>query len=211
MLPYAAIMSTAVGALLWADRRDWRPGVWVAKPLAATIFVVAALDAGALATPYGRAVLAALALSWLGDVLLLPRRSPRVFQAGVTSFLLGHLAFVAAFAVRGLEAVAGWITLAVLALPLALALRWLRPHVPVNMRIAVGAYMAVITAMVACAVATVAHAGNPAIAVGAAMFYVSDLSVARDRFVAEAFANRLWGLPLYFAAQLVLASTVAPT
>jgi hypothetical protein len=41
------------------------------------------------------------------------------------------------------------------------------------------------------------------------MFYASDLSVARDRFVVFRFSNRAWGLPLYFGAQLILASTVA--
>jgi len=32
---------------------------------------------------------------------------------------------------------------------------------------------------------------------------VSDLSVARDRFVSRSFSNRAWGLPLYYAAQIV--------
>jgi hypothetical protein len=41
------------------------------------------------------------------------------------------------------------------------------------------------------------------------MFALSDISVARDRFVSKAFANRAWGLPMYFAAQLILASTVS--
>jgi len=45
---------------------------------------------------------------------------------------------------------------------------------------------------------------------GALMFLVSDLAVARDRFVAQGFINRLWGLPLYYAAQLVLASCASP-
>jgi hypothetical protein len=36
-------------------------------------------------------------------------------------------------------------------------------------------------------------------------FYLSDLAVARDRFVARAFVNRLWGLPLYYAAQILFA------
>ena len=40
-------------------------------------------------------------------------------------------------------------------------------------------------------------------------FALSDLSVARDRFVRPGFANAAWGLPLYFAAQLVIASSVA--
>jgi len=38
-----------------------------------------------------------------------------------------------------------------------------------------------------------------------ALFYVSDLSVARDRFVARAFVNRARGLPAYYAAQVLMA------
>jgi len=44
--------------------------------------------------------------------------------------------------------------------------------------------------------------------VGAVLFFLSDLLVARDRFVAPGFGNRLLGLPLYYAAQLLLASAV---
>src|SRR5258706_119486 len=44
--------------------------------------------------------------------------------------------------------------------------------------------------------------------VGAGLFYLSDLCVARDRFVAPGFANGRVGLPLYYAAQLVLAHSV---
>jgi len=33
--------------------------------------------------------------------------------------------------------------------------------------------------------------------------------VARDRFVRHQFSNRAWGLPLYYAAQLLLATTPA--
>jgi uncharacterized membrane protein YhhN len=43
---------------------------------------------------------------------------------------------------------------------------------------------------------------------GAVAFYLSDLSVANDRFVHESFFNKLWGLPLYYAAQILLAASV---
>jgi hypothetical protein len=33
--------------------------------------------------------------------------------------------------------------------------------------------------------------------------------VARDRFLRHEFLNRAWGLPLYYGAQLLLASTPA--
>ena len=46
--------------------------------------------------------------------------------------------------------------------------------------------------------------------VGAFAFYLSDLAVARQRFVVKSFTNKAWGLPLYFGAQLVLAWTVRP-
>ena len=88
-------------------------------------------------------------------------------------------------------------------------LRWLRPHVPPAMSATVYAYVIVISTMVICAAGAAVGTGQGAILIGAAMFYVSDLAVARDRFVAPAVSNKLWGLPLYFGGQLVLASTVA--
>jgi len=52
---------------------------------------------------------------------------------------------------------------------------------------------------------------NPWILPGAVAFYASDLAVARHRFVTETFSNKLWGTPLYFGAQLLLAASVATT
>jgi len=50
--------------------------------------------------------------------------------------------------------------------------------------------------------------GAIALLAGAALFFVSDLAVARDRFVAPGFANRLWGLPAYYAGQLLIAWSI---
>lgn len=210
MLPWVLVTIFATAALLAAERAGWQPGVWIAKPIAAAGFVGAAWANGALATPYGAWILLGLALSWLGDVLLIPKEHPRVFLAGLVAFLLGHVAYTIAFAVRGLDpstiAVA---MVAVLALGL-MALRYLLPHVSGSMRRPVLAYVAVISAMLVCAAGTVGHAGMPAIFAGAFAFYLSDLAVARQRFVTKSFWNKAWGLPLYFAAQLVLAWTVKP-
>ena len=60
--------------------------------------------------------------------------------------------------------------------------------------------------MVALAVGTL----SPWLVVGAVGFYLSDLSVAKGRFIGQSFGNRAWGLPLYFFSQLVLATAVAP-
>lgn len=85
--------------------------------------------------------------------------------------------------------------------------RWLAPHVPGPLVGPVIGYIAIIVAMVAAACGIVAAGAELAIAVGATAFFLSDLSVARDAFVQRAFLNRAWGLPLYYGAQLILATT----
>ena len=206
----AVVVATAlaVAALLVAERRGLRAGVWIAKPLASAGFLALALARGAAGTGYGRWVLAALALGWLGDVLLIPKGAKRVFAAGLGSFLLGHLAFAAAFLARGVAwpwLAAGALAAAAVAVPV---LRWLGPHVPGSLRRAVHAYVAVISAMVASAAGSFGAAGGAALLAGALGFFASDLAVARERFVAKSFTNKLWGLPLYYASQLLLASSV---
>jgi uncharacterized membrane protein YhhN len=206
----ALVLATAaaVAGLLVAERSGSRPGVWVAKPLASTGFVALALVSGAAETSYGRWVLAALALGWLGDVLLIPKGAKRSFAAGLASFLLGHLAFVVAFWLRGAQPLwlaGGALAAAALAVPV---LRWLRPHVPAALRAPVHAYVAVISAMVAAAAGAFGATGDAQLLAGALGFFASDLAVARERFVAKSFTNKLWGLPLYYAAQLLLAGTV---
>ncbi len=209
MIPYVALTLFAVATLLVCEHRGFRPGIWVAKPVAASGFIATALAAGALGSFYGRWVLGALVLSWLGDVLLIPRGAPRIFRAGALSFLLGHLVFSVAFSVRGIDSTAAGVALVAILIPGLPLLRWLRPHVPPAMKGTVYAYVIVISTMVICAAGAAVQPGRGAILIGAAMFYVSDLAVARDRFVAPAVSNKFWGLPLYFGGQLVLASTVA--
>jgi uncharacterized membrane protein YhhN len=202
----AGPMAAAVALLLAAEYRGWRAGIWLAKPVASTLFVLAAWTCGALDSRYGRAVLAALSLSWLGDVLLIPKHRPRVFQAGVAAFGLAHVAYVAAFLSRGLEPTRMAFAAPPAALALVVAGRWLRPHVPAELRVSVYAYMGILSAMLVAAAG--ASSADARICVGAGLFYLSDLYVARDRFVAPGFENGLIGLPLYYAAQLVLAYSV---
>jgi uncharacterized membrane protein YhhN len=201
----------ATAALLVAEWRDSRPGVWLAKPLAALGFVWTALHFGALDSPYGWWILAGLVLSALGDVLLIPRGAKGAFLAGLVAFLLGHVAYAGAFALRGLEIR----SMAAAAAPVMgismLALRHLWPYVQRSapkLQYPVLVYVAVISTMVVCAAGTVGKAGNVWIGIGAAAFYASDFAVARHRFVGPSFTNKSWGTPLYFGAQLVLATTV---
>jgi uncharacterized membrane protein YhhN len=210
MEPWIAVMVTtvAVGAMLLGYAREARRVIWVAKPMASTGFIAAALYWGAAGSTYGRAVLVALVLSWAGDVLLIPRsRGP--FLAGILAFLGGHLAFGGAFALRGVSAPAfggAVVGLVVVGVPLG---RWLLPQVSPSLKGAVGAYVVVLSAMVALAIGTFGARGDARIAAGAVCFYLSDISVALDRFVAPGFRNKVWGTPLYYGAQLLFAATTA--
>ncbi len=207
MLMITALGAISVAALLWSEWRGNRVRL-AAKPAASACFIAVALLAGATDTGYGTWVLAGLALSAVGDVALL-WRSSRLFLVGLGSFLLGHVAYVAAFATRGVDGGAALIAVLVLSGPAFLVIRWLWPHVPSKMQLPVAAYATVISLMVAMAIGTVVFEQDSWIVAAAVMFYCSDLAVARDRFVAPGPVNRLWGLPLYYAAQFVFAATVA--
>lgn len=200
----ATITALALVGLLAGERGARRGLIWIAKPAASLGFIVAAVGAGALASSYGRIALGGLVLCLLGDVLLIP--VTRVaFLGGLASFLAGHLAFALAFLQRGVALPVVLGALAAIALPAFLIWRWLSPHVGAPMRAPVVAYIVVIATMVACAVGTL----RALPIVGAVAFFVSDLAVARDRFVAPGFTNRAWGLPLYYAAVTLLALSTA--
>lgn len=201
------VCASAVLALLVAERLGSRTGVWCSKPVASLAFVWVAVAGGAAATTYGTCLLIALVLCLAGDLLLIPAERPAAFRAGVLAFMLGHLAYIAAFLTRPISWLgllgAGFMAFGML----RPVLRWLRPHLTADMVLPVRAYVVVIGAMAAVAV-SVTLAGAPwLVAVGAIAFALSDVSVARDRFVAPGFANRAWGLPLYYAAQCAIALT----
>jgi uncharacterized membrane protein YhhN len=208
MRPIVLCVVAVVGLLL-AERRRSRIGLWITKPVASAAFIWLGLESGALDTSYGQLVVAGLVLCMLGDVLLIPHDQPGIFRAGLFAFLLGHVAYSAAFLTRPLAPVglvAGGLALAAF---IYLVLRWLGRSVPADMVVPVRAYMLVIGVMSALACAVTAAGGPWQAAVGALAFTASDVSVARDRFVRQEFANRAWGLPLYYGAQLLIATTPA--
>lgn len=179
------------------------------KLVAASSYIGAALALGALGTEYGRFVLAAMAFCWVGDLLLVSRNNRLLFLAGLVSFLLGHLGYMGAFAVRGISVPALALAAAVMAVFAWRVLEWLNPALDSNMRRPVIFYVIAISAMMAMAVAAFSAHGGLAVLLGGVLFVVSDLTVARNRFVAPGFINRAWGLPMYFAAQLLFAASVA--
>jgi uncharacterized membrane protein YhhN len=202
-----ALTVTGLAATLGAEWAQRRSLLFVAKPAASLGFLVVAVGSGAWDSSYGRWILVGLVLSLLGDVFLISR-GPVQFQAGLVSFLLAHVAYAGSFLIAGVSAswalVAGGVALAAA----WVVVRWLLPHVEKDMRGPVLAYIGVISVMLSLAIGTLGADRTALIAAGAALFYISDLFVARDRFVTPSFLNTLIGLPLYYLAQVLLALSV---
>ena len=210
VFPLIAVFTLA--GLLYAERQNNVRLKGLFKPITSALFLLTALSGGP-SSAYDRALFAGLMLCALGDVLLIPKNRPRWFLAGLVAFLLGHAAYIAAF--NGLAPVT---SLSVPALGLIVAVSaalflWFRPRLGA-MLAPVVAYIIVITLML-CSAWAVFFAGGGAtdtfrafVALGATAFYVSDITVARDRFMSAGFLNRLIGLPLYYLGQFLLALSI---
>jgi uncharacterized membrane protein YhhN len=212
------LIATIVCALACAllVHAEWRADMRtrrVAKIAASAGFLVV----GSFATrhvgggAYATWILIGLAFGAIGDVVML-NRSTAGFLGGLVAFLIGHIAYVVAIAI--LAPPATWATsLAIMPLAaVAVTLRWLWRHLG-GLRWPVVVYVGAITAMVIGALAVVQHGelASPhgaRLAIGATLFFVSDLFVARERFVTRGVTNKAIGLPAYFAGQLLIAWSI---
>lgn len=197
----------ALVALLWAERTAASGLRAASKTFASFGFLVAAVGFGAFESWYGCVVFIGLALGAVGDVCLLGK-SETAFIAGLVSFLFGHVAYVVAFASLPLSAPTAFITAVAMAAVMAFVANWVFPHAR-EMKVPIAVYMLVIAAMCTVAIGVRGEGAPWMIPAGAVMFTVSDIAVVRDRFVTPGFVNRVWGLPLYYAAQLVIAWSIA--
>ena len=179
-----------------------------AKIIASTGFLTVAILSGALQSTYGKVLLAGLTLSFAGDAFLIGE-TQQAFLAGLAAFLLAHLAYVAAFAVNGINF--RWLAAAALpVIGIAIGIgMWLAPHTPPELSLPVRLYTIVISGMVVTEIGTRGKGGSMLILVGALLFFMSDLSVAALRLVQTEFPTYVWGLPLYYAGQLCLALSVS--
>ncbi len=217
MIAGAALTLLALGGLLGAEAvgsRRWRA---VLKPLASAGLVWTALggfDPRLPDSAYGWLLLTGIALSVAGDVMLIPRATS-AFVVGMGAFALAHMTYVASFLWR---VEPGWphaVALAALLTAGHIVWRWLEPNVTGGFRLPVRGYVLVVSVMAAVAAGSLgvivgSTSAEVATApfIGGLLFYVSDLFVARQRFVSERFLNKAAGLPLYYVGQLLIASGV---
>lgn len=205
--PNALLVFSFVAAVVTLMVVDAQPGLArsAAKTLATALLAVLAAIQG------GPALLVlALVLSAVGDAFL-SRNGDRAFMAGLASFLLAHLAYVALFWLGGggvdLLFSGVWRSaLAVAMLVFAVGMAAvLAPRVEPALRLPILAYALAILLMGLAALTT----GRPPIIVGAALFMASDAILAAERFLTAAVSPRRPAMRYavwisYYAAQLLI-------
>jgi uncharacterized membrane protein YhhN len=186
--------------------------VYVFKPLA-TLFIaaVAFTNWRAQRHPYSLCVLIGLMCSLAGDVWLL--WPARYFLMGLLSFLVAHIAYLAAFT-RGIKFSARplvWLLYGAIGFGLWL---FLRPGLSVSLRAPVAVYTFVLVTMASQAMGRflILHTYTARLAaIGAIFFMISDTLLALDRFRRPIPASAFLVLGLYYLAQWLIASSTRAT
>lgn len=193
------------------EKMGVRRGAIALKSAASFLYVTAVLLSHHPHDRYFHAMLAALCLDAAGDFLL-ALKSQKPFRAGLLLFLGGHLIYIYAFC--SISAADRWMNPAILisALAIVSVFVWLRPHLG-KMLWPVSLYMIVMGGMITGAAAvfdtpSIPSSGAWTVLMGASAVFVSDIFVARQRFVKADPKNRMVGLPLYYLGQLLLALSV---
>ena len=205
------LMMGALGlaGLLVAERRNDARTRLIFKALASVGFVVVAFESG-VSGRFDWLVLAGLVCGLVGDVLL-ARHRPQAFLMGMAAFAVGHVLYILAFTGLGGKDAFPPSGAVVVIMASGAVLAWLWPYLG-KMSLPVTAYMVIIGTMMVAALGTIMVAGSSnrwLIPLGAFLFWISDLFVARNAFVGRAFINQALGLPLYYAGQFMLAFAVA--
>ena len=197
--------------LLYYEKKKYRLPLLIVKSILSLLFVTTALLQPHPVPAYYHYLLVGLIFCLIGDVCLaLPQE--KAFMGGLVAFLIGHIFYI--FSFSSLTQIDHWISAGLFIIfgLSALIFLWLRPHLK-SMLIPVLLYILVITVMASGAWAVFLKSpfhvfGRGLLSAGALCFYVSDIFVARDKFIKEEYRNRLLGLPLYYAGQFLLAFSV---
>lgn len=144
------------------------PGHTVAKPLLMPLLAAYACARGA-----PRLLLAALLCGWGGDILLLSDADP-AFLAGMASFAVGHVCYIALFLRHGTPRARARLLAPAYALALVITVALLWPDLPADLRIPVAGYSTLLTATAY----TAGTRRGPVAGLGGALFMLSDTLIA---------------------------------
>ena len=199
--PIVALWVTSTLAIVGAEKRvRWLELVF--KPIRTLLFFAVI---GRPETAFARWVTVGMALSVVGDVALL-WDSNRAFLVGLAAFLLAHITYVIAFL-----GAAVWSPHVAIAAVVVLASSVMLVRATwkgaAGMHGATIAYAVVISAMVISAWATVGGPLTmaPYAAVGAVLFYISDSTLALNRFRRPIPHIAFFAIGIYWLGQLGIA------
>ncbi len=186
------------------------------KTLASLAFVcLGLLGAARAGGAYAWLTWIGLILGAAGDVLLQfmdcrPKDREPFFRAGLGAFLIGHVFYIVAFALLG--RVTGWAVLLAAVLFAAMFLLQFPARMDLKgQKVPVYAYAAVISVMTAFAVLSFgAGARGALVGLGGILFLVSDAILALIFFSPlREKSLPTWNLITYYAAQILLALSIA--
>ena len=197
--------------LLYHEHRGNPTAILPIKTALSAMFVITVLIQPHPISPYYHLVLPGLLFCLGGDVFLALPQS-KMFLLGLVSFLVGHIFYIIGFFNVAHINTWTWMGTSLVLIFSGYVYFWLKPYLG-TMKGPVLSYIIVITLMLSGAwsilgESDLAGLGRAFIFSGAVFFYVSDLFVARDRFVKKAPINRFLGLPLYYTGQFLLAFSV---
>ena len=206
----ATLAIVTIGAGLGSALLTNQSSLWsrIFKILASTTMLLIVATGAPAFDGYAVFVTVGLAASWIGD-LALSFKGRRAFLSGLVAFAGVHILYTAGFFARSPMDLAS-IAVAGVAMGLTAAaiLAWLSPHLPEPMTLPVTVYIGLISVMVVASFGTSGDLPDPRIPTAAVLFAISDVLVARQQFVKPELANRVFGLPIYYAAQVLFAFTV---
>lgn len=198
------------------------PNDWLhlfCKPLLMPVLLALLLQSEAVRHfTFSQWMVAGVALSWVGDVLLIKGDQPWFFMAGLGSFLLAHISYIVYFnKLRTLSfgqwaKAYWWVLIAVALYAVSLFVR-LKPFLG-NMLIPVLLYTVVITGMLLLALALRGQLpGKVAVkfGAGAALFVASDSILAYNKFAAAVPQAGLLIMLTYGIAQWLLCMAAVET
>lgn len=195
-LVFVELMLTAryMHASKWAD---------LLTTVASVCYLAIPFARQAWRTGYGRSILIGVLLCFAGDHL-----GPMNFFVGLAAFLVAHFAYSAACFFRGFDKTRLVLSFFATAAVTLLCLLYLAPHVPKQEYLPIFGYCAVISIMVVLAGGTRGGPGYGILVYAAAAFFISDLLLARSRFIEATFANTLVGYTLYYSACMAFGLSV---
>lgn len=171
---------------------------------ASTAFVAIPLCTKAIRSVYGGGIFIALVFCWLGDFF-----GPYQFMMGVGFFLIGHWFLIAAYWFYGLA-----VQRIKIVVPFSIGLSsiiayYLLPHVSIQERWLVIAYLFTITLMIIFAWSTRGKRLHWLVSIGALLFYISDLFLALKRYTSIEVDFTYFGYPMYYTACVLFGLSVS--